>query len=300
MTAMTGTTGSRGRALPHPIPYQGSKRRLAARILALLPARIETFYEPFAGSAAMTLAVASRRIAGRHVLGDSLAPLVGIWRSILEEPEALAARYRMLWEAQIGRERQHYDEVRARFNQDRDPAALLYLLARCVKNAVRFNGEGDFNQSPDNRRLGVHPDRLRREILAAAALLQGNTSAEVADYEALLRRATPRDLVYMDPPYQGTSQGRDARYHQGLDLDRFVDALGGLRARGVPCVISFDGRTGGKAHGRELPGRLGLVRLELAAGRSTQATLLGRDELTVESLYLSPELARADRGTPAP
>jgi DNA adenine methylase len=32
------------------------------------------------------------------------------------------------------------------------------------------------------------------------------------------------------------------------------------------------------------------VRVDLEAGRSTQATLLGRDEITVESLYLSPEL----------
>jgi DNA adenine methylase len=276
--------------VPHPIPYQGSKRQLARRILGFLPGRFATFYEPFAGSAAMTLAVASRGLAERHVLGDSLAPLVGIWRAILEEPEAFAGRYRAIWEAQLGREREHYDEVRARFNRDRDPAALLYLLARCVKNAVRFNGEGDFNQSPDNRRLGVHPDRMLREVLAASALLRGRTAAVVADYEDLLRRATPRDLVYMDPPYQGTSKSRDARYHQKLDLDRFIRALEALRGRGVPCAISFDGRTGSKSHGRELPEELGLVRVDLEAGRSTQATLLGRDEITVESLYLSPEL----------
>lgn len=284
-------TGPRRPPVPHPIPYQGSKRRLAGRIVALLPGRIATFHEPFAGSAAMTLAVASRGLAERHVLGDSLAPLVGIWRSILDAPAAFAGRYRAIWDAQLGQEREHYDEVRARFNQDQDPAALLYLLARCVKNAVRFNSEGAFNQSPDNRRLGMHPDRMRREILAAAALLRGKTSVEVADYEALLSRATSRDLVYMDPPYQGTSQGRDARYHQGLDFDRFVRAVEQLRARGVPCVISLDGRTGGKSYGRELPRGLGLVRMDLEAGRSTQATLLGRDEITVESLYLSPELA---------
>jgi len=276
--------------VPHPIPYQGSKRRLAPRILPFLrPAAV--FYEPFAGSGAMALAAASRQVAGRYVLGDSLAPLVAIWRAILADPGALAAGYEATWRGQLGREREHYDEVRARFNRQGDPASLLYLLARCVKNAVRFNADGAFNQSPDNRRLGVHPDRMRKNLAGASALLAGRASAEVADYEALLDRATPADVVYMDPPYQGTSQGRDPRYHQGLDLDRFVGALARLRSRKIPFLISFDGATGGRSHGVELPRELGLTRVELAAGRSSQSTLLGRDEITVESLYLSPPLA---------
>jgi DNA adenine methylase len=37
---------------------------------------------------------------------------------------------------------------------------------------------------------------------------------------------------------------------------------------------------------------LGLNKIEIEAGRSTQATLLGRKEITVESLYLSPNLLR--------
>ena len=37
----------------------------------------------------------------------------------------------------------------------------------------------------------------------------------------------------------------------------------------------------------------GLAHIEVHAGRSTQATLLGRDDDTYESLYLSPALAKA-------
>jgi DNA adenine methylase len=36
---------------------------------------------------------------------------------------------------------------------------------------------------------------------------------------------------------------------------------------------------------------LNLTLVEIEAGRSSQATLLGREEMTVESLYLSPALA---------
>ncbi len=42
--------------LPHPIPYQGSKRKLAPRILATVANRhIDRLFEPFAGSAATYL-----------------------------------------------------------------------------------------------------------------------------------------------------------------------------------------------------------------------------------------------------
>jgi DNA adenine methylase len=40
-----------------------------------------------------------------------------------------------------------------------------------------------------------------------------------------------------------------------------------------------------------LPAKLRLTLVEIEAGRSSQATLLGRDEMTVESLYLSSALA---------
>jgi DNA adenine methylase len=277
---------------PHPIPYQGSKRQLADRILALFPTDIDRLLEPFAGSAAITLAAARRKIGAQYLLGDSLEPLASLWRAIISDPEALADRYEDIWKEQLGNERTYYDEVRARFNQDREPAKLLYLLARCVKNSPRFNLRGEFNQSPDNRRLGMRPLKMRREIFGASNLLRGRTLVERADYEDLLERAERSDLIYMDPPYQGTSTGRDKRYKDQLDLDRFVSALDRLNRRGIRYLVSFDGRCGERTYGQELPLALGLKRLELFAGRSSQATLAGRDETTVESLYVSPACHR--------
>ncbi|MBM3879048.1 MAG: TIR domain-containing protein [Verrucomicrobia bacterium] len=45
--------------VPHPIPYQGSKRNLAPAILGYFPERVGTLIEPSAGSAALGLASAS-------------------------------------------------------------------------------------------------------------------------------------------------------------------------------------------------------------------------------------------------
>ena len=271
--------------LPHPIPYQGSKRKLADAILALAPARCERLFEPFAGSAATSIAAAKRGLADAYHVNDLLAPLAGVWRQLVADPEPLADAYEALWHAQRDDPRAHYLAVRDAFNAEPTPARLLYLLARCVKNAVRFNAEGGFNQSADHRRRGRRPDTMRRHLRGAHALLQGRTRVSSVDYAEALADATSADFVYLDPPYMGTSHSANPRYVQGLDLERFVSVLADLQRRGVPLVISFDGRHGERRYGPALPDHLGLRRLEIHAGRSSQATLNGRVVHTWESLY---------------
>jgi len=276
--------------VPHPIPYQGSKRNLAPAILSYIPAKVAALIEPFAGSAAVTLAAAARGLAERYVINDLNRPLAELWLAIIESPEKLARQYETLWRAQHENRRRYYDEVRDDFNRTGRPDCLLYLLARCVKAPVRYNANGEFNQSPDNRRMGALPETMRAHILGASNLLQGRTKCLSLGYREVAAKATPDDLIYMDPPYQGVCGERDPRYLQGVLYEDFVEVLESLNYRNIKYLVSYDGRTGGRVHGRKLPERLRLRLIELDAGRSSQATLLGRAEVTVESLYLSPAL----------
>ncbi|MBU3032132.1 DNA adenine methylase [Paracoccus marinaquae] len=276
--------------LPHPIPYQGSKRKLAPVIGRYLPRGIGTFYEPFCGSAAMTIHAAHHGLAERYVLGDSLAPMICLLRAIVERPERTAAHYQAVWEGQREGDPGYFNRVRDRFNSDGEPVDLLYLICRCVKNAVRFNGAGRFTQSADRRRLGMRPDRMRAAITGVSALLAGRTEFRTGDWLDTTADAGPSSLVYMDPPYLGTSVGRDKRYHQQLRQEALIAGLASLNARGIRFLLSYDGMTGDKEYGPPLPDHLGLARLLLKAGPSSQATLSGRRAETVESLYLSTGL----------
>jgi DNA adenine methylase len=279
--------------VPHPIPYQGSKRNLAPLVLSYFPAHASRLVEPFAGSAAISLAAACRGLADRFWINDAHCPLVALWREILDHPETLAGKYRRLWQAQLGCEREYYDDVRKKFNQTQRPECFLYLLARCVKAAIRYNGAGEFNNSPDNRRKGAQPDTMRERIVGASALLKGRTQLSACDYREVLANCDSADVVYMDPPYQGVCGNRDGRYCPKIDHGEFCDSLAALNDKGCMYVVSYDGRTGDKTYGQPLPKRLNLVHIEVHAGRSTQATLLGRTHDTYESLYFSPALASA-------
>ncbi len=283
---------------PHPIPYQGSKRRQAAAILEFVPPETTRLIEPFAGSGAVTLAAAARDRDLRFVLGDSLPALAGIWSAILENPERLAADYAAVWHAQAADPRAHFLEVRAAFNRDRDPVKLLYLVARCVGNAVRFSSVGGFNQSADHRRRGRSPERMTAEIASASLLLRSRTEVYAADFRQLLAGARPGDVVYLDPPYQGVRSG-DRRYHSQLAPEDLYVALGELERRGVPYLLSYDGQLGEVCYGTPPPAELGLHRIAVATGRSAQATLAGRTDCTVESLYVSATLQRSLGPLPA-
>ncbi len=277
--------------VPQAFQYQGSKRSLAPQILNYLPARFRRFVDPFAGSAAMTLACAARMRAERYWMNDLNKPLAELLKLMIDHPVELADAYAGLWKGEAGEALEHFQALREKFNRTQEPALFLYLLARCIKGAVRYNNDGMFNQSPDKRRLGTRPDTMRRNIIAVSKLLQGRALVTSHDFREVLAAAEAYDVIYMDPPYQGTSGERDSRYLAGLSFDDFVAALDGLNSRGLRYAVSYDGKTGDKTYGVPLPACLGLAHIELKAGRSTQSTLLGRDEHTVESLYISPALA---------
>lgn len=231
-----------------------------------------------------------KNLANEYVVGDKYEPLINLWRKIIDFPDDVAREYKYLWNSQLGDPKQFFAECRSQFNIDNDPVKFLYLVARCVKNAIRFNSQGEFNQSPDNRRLGTNPDRMRKEIFAASDLLCGKVDFRVGDFIDILNDATSNDVVYMDPPWQGTSNKKDPRYAYLLDIELLTRGLEDLNSRNIPYLLSFDGVCGGRSYGNGLPEYLDLMKIDIHAGRSSQATLLGRDDMTIESLYLSPAL----------
>lgn len=279
------------RHVSQPFQYQGSKRLIAPAILQNLQMSADSvLVEPFAGSAAVSIRAAFERRARSFWINDTNKPLTDLWRAIIEDPLSLVERYSELWNAQKYDPRHFYSEVRGRFNELHQPADLLYLLARAVKGAVRYNSAGHFNQSPDNRRLGTRPQTLRKRLCLISRAFENRTRITSIDYRDLQASFEPGQVWYMDPPYEGVSAARDSRYSCGVDREEFERFLELLIDSNVPFALSYDGQTGKKTYGPPLSAELGLKRVEFDAGRSTTATLLGRTERTTEALYLSPHL----------
>lgn len=282
------------RAAPHIVQYQGSKRNLAPLILQYMPRKFNRLIEPFAGMAAITIAVAKQNMANNYVLNDLNEPLVGVLREAIQNPEKLITDYTRVWNEQLdfeGGSVEHFYKVREDFNRgDKCAANMLYILARCVKGSVRYSSTGMFNQSPDKRRKGTAPSTLAKNVRMISRYLKDKTAFCSMDYRLILDNAISGDIVYMDPPYQGVCSTRDSRYFSGIDFDEFVAAVENLNRRGIDFIISYDGSCGEKQYGNDLPEELGLKKVMLNAGLSSQALLLGKKEVTFEALYLSKNL----------
>ena len=211
--------------IPQPFQYQGSKRNLAPRIIRFLPEKMHRLVEPFAGSGAISLARAARNRSEEFWLNDFNRPLAELLRLIVNHPEDVAESYASIWR---GRDDDHLEQfytIREAFNREEDPNLLLYLLARCVKGSVRYNADGHFNQSPDKRRLGTEPKRMRQNILGVSMILRGRSVFTSNDYLDVLANVNENDVVYMDPPYQGVCGEKDQRYSNGIEFDRFICGL---------------------------------------------------------------------------
>ena len=280
--------------VPHIVQYQGSKRILAPQILRYIPLKFNRLIEPFAGMAAITIAVAKQERANHYLVNDLNAPLVAVLKSAIEIPNDLFSEYSKVWNEQFaysGGSVEHFYKVRNDFNNGQQTAAnMLYLLARCVKGSVRYGSNGQFNQSPDKRRYGTAPQTLKTNIMAISHYLKGKTNFMSKDYREVIAQARPDDIIYMDPPYQGVSNVRDSRYYSGIDFYDFVETLDNLNRRDIDFLVSYDGKCGDKQYGVDLPKELGLQKVLLNAGLSSQSTLLGKKETTYEALYVSKGL----------
>ncbi len=276
--------------MPQPIPYQGSKRALAQTIIDYYPNNIHSLIEPFAGSAAISIASLYYNKVDKVIINDINKPLMDLWGAIINNPNDIIEKYSYYWNEQLGDEKNYYNLIRDKFNETKESGYLLYLLARCVKAAVRYNTKGEFNQSPDNRRKGKHPKRMANEILNASSILNGKTEIFSTDYRDIIFKANEKDLVYMDPPYEGVSNKRDNRYMNGLGRNEFIESLEILNDKNIKYIISYDGRLGNKKYGELLPEHLKLKRIELEVGRSSQATLNNNTDMTYESIYLSENI----------
>ncbi|WP_300506212.1 DNA adenine methylase [uncultured Duncaniella sp.] len=284
-------------SIPHIVQYQGSKRKLAPQILSYFPQRFNRLIEPFAGMAAVSIATAKEHRCPRFFINDLNEPLLGILREAVNNPDKIVSDYTAIWEEQFRYEagsEAHYYHIRERFNNgEKDPSMMLYILARCVKGAVRYGSNGRFNQSPDKRRNGTNPQTLRRNIAGVSQLLRGKSEFYAMDYREVLDMAAPGDVVYLDPPYQGVCTGRDSRYYSGIAFNEFVEALDKLNSRNVDYIVSYDGFCGDKGYGEILPDDLGLKLSYLNAGLSTQSLFNGERVETKEALYVSRNLAKS-------
>lgn len=116
--------------------------------MKVIPAKLDRYFEPFAGGAALFFAVEQR--AERAVLNDSNPDLIGMYISVASRTGKVIAA---LERHQKEHGQKHYYEMRQRWNEEghwteaERAAAFIYLNKTCFNGLWRVNRAG----SPDRR-----------------------------------------------------------------------------------------------------------------------------------------------------
>ncbi|HTV24825.1 MAG TPA: DNA adenine methylase [Polyangiaceae bacterium] len=241
-----GSAGAPTRALRPILKWAGGKTRLVPRILALLPAQIETYYEPFVGGAAVFFALAAEKRFKRAVLGDKNRELIDVYKGVKADVDGVIT---LLTDYARRHDEETYYQTReldpSTLDLSERAARLIYLNKTGYNGLYRVNRQGRFNVPfgrYDNPKICNEP-RLRA---ASEALRARGVSIKVADFEALSERAEPGDVVYFDPPYVPlTKTASFTGYHSesfGEEAHRrLAGAFASLTRRKVAAVLSNSG-----------------------------------------------------------
>lgn len=265
------------------IKWSGSKSRVSKVLSLLFPHINGKFIEPFVGGGAML----SRRPVADAVAGDVIPELIELWKVIQSSPSVVAEEYQNRWSGLQNNGYEYYYAIRDNFNSSRNPHDLLFLSRTCVNGLIRFNKDGDFNNSLHHTRPGIAPQSMREVINYWSNAIQG-VKFVCSDYRKTLEFAQPNDLIFLDPPYEGTK----GRYKpDNFDLPPFWRALEQLNHIGAKWVLTMDGQAGEREYSSSIPSHLYVHKFPLPTGNSPFTKLMNSGiDAVVESVYLNYEL----------
>ncbi len=198
-----------------PFAYYGGKTILADRIVAALPAH-EHYVEPFAGSLAVLLAKPRSRM---ETVNDLDGDLMLFWRVLRDRPDELIRVCALTPHSRAG----HIEAYDRPDDMDELERArrVWSLLAQSRTGTLRRTG-WRFHIDPTGSSISMgaymasYVDRMAAvaERLAGVSL-EARPALEVVNAYG----AHPDVLLYVDPPYLGSTRARNYRTEMGSEAE---------------------------------------------------------------------------------
>ncbi len=200
-------------SFPQVFNWAGSKRLVAKHLLALALPHFRCYYEPFLGSGAIFLALASQGLIKEAILSDINPHLIGTFKALQTEVDEVLRTIRLhsLLDSEV-----HFSGVSRRLNQDsydrqdspERAADFIYALSQSFHSSWYETTDGNIRL---NRRTDPKPFRPKISSLSAAAGLLKYARVHQMDFRQALDKAVAGDLVVLDPPYLEENNERDPR-----------------------------------------------------------------------------------------
>lgn len=204
---MSSRESGSGRGLRPPFVYFGGKQKLAATIAGLLPEHTH-YVEPFAGSLAVLLAKTPTRL---ETVNDLDGDLMLFWRVLRDRPEDLARACALTPHSRTERDlaRQRPDDL-----DELERARRVWVCLTQGRTGTLRNTGWRYDAA-DHVSISM-PGRLSGYVARMESVAERLTSVSLECRPALDVIAAygrkRRTLLYVDPPYLGSTRMRNYRH----------------------------------------------------------------------------------------
>lgn len=221
-----------------PIKIQGIKTKLVPWIQENIEISDSTLWiEPFLGSG-----VVGFNLAKKNALFADINPhAINLYNQIKEKKiNSLIVKQHLITEGKILTQKgqEHYNFIRSRFNEEKNPLDFLFLNRSCFNGMIRFNKDLKFNVP-----YGHKPERFAQayitKIINQVKYLEtvfnrNNWVFKIQTFEETIKEATKDDFIYCDPPYIG----RHVDYYDSWDEKDEINLHELLIKSGAKFILS--------------------------------------------------------------
>ncbi|WP_370555492.1 Dam family site-specific DNA-(adenine-N6)-methyltransferase [Edwardsiella tarda] len=213
------------------LKWAGSKSRIMETLRQHLPAGAR-LVEPFAGSCAVMM----NTDYPEYLVADVNPDLIGMYQHIVRDTADFIERAKHLFQT-FNSEDGYYDS-RDSFNHDSDPdwhaPLFLYLNRHGYNGLCRYNQRGHFNVPFGNYKKPYFPEAEIRAFFEKAQ----RATFICTNYEATIAMVKPGDVIYCDPPYDGTFSTYHTSGFGENDQYCLASILERLASEGFPIIAS--------------------------------------------------------------
>lgn len=229
-----------------PLRYPGGKSRLAPYIASVIERSGLSdgeYVEPYAGGAAVGLALLMEEYVSRIYINDLSRSVYAFWLAVLDHTEELCRRISDTRVSVTEWRRQRAVQKSARNASILDLAFSTFFLNRTSRSGIiRNGGVIGGQQQRGSWKLDARYNK-RRLIERIERIAHYRDRIQLYRYDALvlLRRLVPklgcRAIAYLDPPYYHQARGLYERWYRERDHEKVAGVVHGLP---MSWIVSYD------------------------------------------------------------
>jgi len=217
------------------LKWIGNKQRFAYDIIGLFPNTFGTYFEPFLGSGAVLATLSPQKA----IASDNFPSLIEIFKTLQSNSDLLKSWYAERWiRMNTGNKKTIFEEIKASYNKNPNPADLLFISRSCYGGVVRFRKDG-YISTPVGIHDPISPDSFSSRVDEWNRRVQ-KTTFYCLDYKEAMKMAKPGDLIYCDPPY---SHSQSILYGaQSFNLEELFFIIAWCKRHNIYVALSIDGK----------------------------------------------------------